>query len=79
MKLPMLLALLFLRPCRSHSIQVRGMANYRGPGEALEMQLEQVKKYRFRLCTRKVRRDTESAAEQTTLHWISKVPLAREP
>lgn len=40
------------------------MASYRGPGETLEMQLEQVKKYQFRLSTRKVRRDTESGAEQ---------------
>lgn len=35
------------------------MATLRGHEEALEMQLEQVKETPFRLCTPKVRKETE--------------------
>lgn len=63
-----------------HVVHVHGLAADRGPGVTLELQIEEVKKSRFHLSTRKVRRrDGEPQANQATLHLKSKVHLAGEP
>ena len=44
---------------KSRNVLVQGMATYSGPGETLEMQLEQVKKSPIRLGTLMVHNETE--------------------